>query len=83
MLDQSIEKDFITAWKDMVPKILKLSEDYECTGLQQFLDLYSRDNVSDGKLLAIISVGLAYQSYSYRLPKYFGLRLSCLYGSRC
>lgn len=37
------------SWNNFVPKILDMCTDSDSPGLQHFLDLYSLDEVSDGK----------------------------------
>lgn len=48
-MNQTLDIDIATTWSNMVPKVLELAKDADVTGLQQFLDTYTYDVVSDGK----------------------------------
>lgn len=49
-MERNCETEFTSKWNDTVPKILELANvgGGEGIGLQQFLDLYLHDNISDG-----------------------------------
>ncbi len=52
VMNKTLDTDIATTWSNMVPKVLKLAKDTEVTGLQQFLETYTYDVVSDGKCMS-------------------------------
>ena len=51
-MERHCETDYTSKWNSVVPNILELASagEGEGVGLRQYLDLYSHDNISDGKL---------------------------------
>lgn len=48
-MEKEITKEFLDTWSTMVPKILDISNDNDCLGLRDFLEVYLPDEISDGK----------------------------------
>ena len=49
MMEKEITEEFLDTWSTMVPKILDISNDNDCLGLRDFLEVYLPDEISDGK----------------------------------
>ena len=51
MMEKEITEEFLDTWSTMVPKILDISNDNDCLGLRDFLEVYLLDEISDGKYM--------------------------------
>ena len=49
IMEKDMNEAIMDSWNNFVPKILDMCTDSDSPGLQHFLDLYSLDEVSDGK----------------------------------
>ena len=48
VMERNCEVEFTATWNSIVPKILELAKVESVPKLQQFLDVYLHDDISDG-----------------------------------